>query len=677
MDINNANNAQNGHFFSSALGQANREVDLTVSNPFLALLTNSTLAQSDQQSIIFSLNQPKLASPDEISINTLTFVSAQTVLNSASLMINELLSSDSPAPMAQEGTGATQGGNDGSLISFLTILGKTLTEVKQLQRKIAEQEVTDTRALAKALETLSGTFGSDMMQKVDLLNHLEDLRKNGGQNIATGRRYILGEHPELMLQLAKYGIIPPTAGGGPFDGMAQAAAANQQPPYDNPVYKAMADALPSGWEELSGSELDRVINQLKFSIIQAMHPEISSHNGLAGFLFRSAFESTLGLFGVRQFNSEIKLMQMMLLRQQLQEFKDQGPEHISMGERYILGKKPDLMMDMANLGIFPPSRGGGPYDGMAKSYAAAGKAPYDTPFNAAMANALPSGWEELSLEELDHTIQNLDKQIEKQADRIASHALFGQASISWTPFMFNPSWGFGGLIRASDIFSPFALTFGAFNPAINRMLENLSLVDDEVLTHEVIVNDLLAKVILNQSLAFSLRLGFSPLLSSSVLASHMLQHMIETNSMQLIVGDLMGFSHSSTFERELMKESLIVFAVLVTLSNYSSLASSDSIQEILQSMASLHPELEFYTSIATLLLKGSRQSDLSAAAKDMINKLAEKVDKDQDTLGNLQLLEKMILAMMKKLLEGIPITPDLEDSFGHEGETGGSLFIRG
>ncbi|CUI15785.1 conserved hypothetical protein [Candidatus Protochlamydia naegleriophila] len=684
MDINNSNSAQNGNVFSIALNQMSKEVDLSVSNPFLALLTNSTLAQADQNATILGLNQPRLASPDEISINTSTSISLLTALNSASLMINELLSPDSPAPLAQGAlaadvavTGDAQSTSDGSLITFLTILGKTLTEVKQLQRKIAEQEATDTRALAKALETLSGTFGNDIMQKVDLLNNLEDLRKNGAQNISTGRRYILGEHPELMLQLAKYGIVPPAAGGGPFDGMARAAAANNQPPYDNPVYKAMAAAIPSGWEELSGSELDKVINQLKFSVIKDLHPDLSARTGLAGFLFRSSFESALGLFGVRQFNSEIKLMQMMLLRQQLQEFKNQGPEHISTGERYILGKNPGLMMDMANLGIFPPSRGGGPYDGMAKSYVAEGKAPYDNTLNAAMANSLPSGWEELSTEELDRTIQKLDRQIERQANRITNSALFGHASIPWSPLIFNPSWAFGGLIRPSDIFSPFALTFGAFNPTINRMLANLSLADEGDLNHNTIVNDLLAKVILNQSLAFSLRLGLFPRLSPPFLASHVLQHLIETNGMPSLVGDLMGFARSSVFERDLMKESLIVFAVLVTLSNYSSLASSDSIQEILQSMASLHPELGFYTSIAALMLKGSRQPDLSAAAKGIIKKLAEKVDKDQNLVENLQLLEKMILAMMKKLLEGIPANSALGDTFGPDGDSNSTVLIQG
>ncbi|WP_068469096.1 hypothetical protein [Candidatus Protochlamydia phocaeensis] len=680
-------------------------------NLSLSFQIKSTLSQADVAfNLNPSLNHPILTPPDEINIatNTNSLVQLVTILNSATQMIQEALDilNPNPAPgvaanqsqmpgvaagqsqtadgaTAPDGSQANTGLSNDSMLKFLTVLGKALTDLRQLEHKIEQQEATDTRALAHALETLSKLHGNGTGGKLDLLNKLEDLRQNGAQQISTGERYILGEHPDLMLQLASYGIMPPTAGGGPYDGMAQAYANNNTPPYDNPIYQGMAQALPGGWEELSGSELDQVINKLKSSIAKDMVANMIGGSGLGSFLMRTSLESSLGIFNIMHLSSDSKLIQLMLLRQQLEDFKEQGPRNISSGERFILGERPDLMLQLANAGIYPPMNGGGPYDGMARTEAANGNPPYDNPIYQTMANSLPTGWEELSSSELDNVLNQLDNQINSLSNNFAPNFLSeNRFDAPWNGMFFSPAFGFGGFGSSfDDIFSPATDIFGRFNPAINNMLGDLIAEVDPMegfmvklgfRSADQVVNDLLTKVILNQSLAFSLALELGNPFDPPSFAIQTLDNLVASAMINSMVEDLMGFPSTSLFEREMMKDSLISFAVLITLSNHNS-ASFNTLSDILQSVAEQRPDLAFYTAIGLSLLTGSQRPNPESAVREIVKRLADKVGQDQDQLEDIRLLEALLMAMMKKLLQGLLGSPQQggPDPSGSDGQGSG------
>jgi hypothetical protein len=112
------------------------------------------------------------------------------------------------------------------------------------------------------LDQLNG----DLAGMVTLKKDLEGLKQNNMEHIRTGDRVILGRRPDLMLKLEKYGVMPPIVGGGPYDRFAKQQAAQGAAPYDKQEYADLANRLPSGWEELSAGEMDRVISGLQAKI---------------------------------------------------------------------------------------------------------------------------------------------------------------------------------------------------------------------------------------------------------------------------------------------------------------------------------------------------------------------------------------------------------------------------
>jgi len=142
-------------------------------------------------------------------------------------------------------------------------------------------ESPGTAAKRRELEGLEGkkeALKGDLKEMEELKAALENLKKNGVEHISTGERIILGRHPELMLKLEKYGVIPPDVGGGPYDGFARRQAAQGAPPYDKREYIDMAKRLPVGWEELSVQEMDKVLGDLQVAMT-AKQGEINNQQG--------------------------------------------------------------------------------------------------------------------------------------------------------------------------------------------------------------------------------------------------------------------------------------------------------------------------------------------------------------------------------------------------------------
>lgn len=70
-----------------------------------------------------------------------------------------------------------------------------------------------------------------------------------------GKTVILAQRPDIVVKLEKYGLVPKGHKGGKFEGCAKKWASEQTPPYDKPEYRALAERLPTGWEELTVEEV--------------------------------------------------------------------------------------------------------------------------------------------------------------------------------------------------------------------------------------------------------------------------------------------------------------------------------------------------------------------------------------------------------------------------------------
>lgn len=476
---------------------------------------------------------------------------------------------------------------------------------------------------------------SELRQSLNILlliKELEDIKETGMQSISTGKRFILGDHPDLALKLVRAGIKIPTVGGGPYDGMAKKAAAAGEPPYDKPVYAALAEALPVGWEEVSASEIDQMISQLKDSM--SMPPAIAAYS-LFSTLAETSLEAAALIFKPI-LKKEPELLNMMMLRNELQDLKENGIRKISTGDRLILGERPDLMMQLTLLDMLPPTVGGGPYDGMAKEAANSTPPipPYDNPLYAAMANALPSGWEELSASELDQVITKLDQAInEKMANIVISAAL--------PPLVMNMM-GFPSI--QEDIVNLLALDIlkNFFNP-LNVSDTNLEQ-EPKPLNGKRIARQLLESIAIIQSLNFLL--GTQPSSDLTQTGRQMIEQWLTNQMAERLVGDLFGFSGTTPTERNLMAQTLVAYALTTTLMN-----TQPSIPAVIAVLDNLtqDPAFASYADIARSLLNEDQIEEEQATQGLMQNLTASSANAEEGEQQWL-VLPTLLTTMLQQIL---------------------------
>ncbi len=80
------------------------------------------------------------------------------------------------------------------------------------------------------------------------------------------KHVILAKRPDLVLKLERYGLLPPCKPGGKFEGCAKKWAKEGVPPYDTPEMQALAERLPTGWEEMTEAEFNELLVKLKEKI---------------------------------------------------------------------------------------------------------------------------------------------------------------------------------------------------------------------------------------------------------------------------------------------------------------------------------------------------------------------------------------------------------------------------
>lgn len=82
-----------------------------------------------------------------------------------------------------------------------------------------------------------------------------------------------------------------------------------------------------------------------------------------------------------------------------------------MGYTVLLAARPDLVLKLEKYGVILPCKRGGAYEGCAKKWAKERVSPYDNPEYQALAERLPVGWEELTLEDMEQLLLKLQEAI--------------------------------------------------------------------------------------------------------------------------------------------------------------------------------------------------------------------------------------------------------------------------
>lgn len=101
------------------------------------------------------------------------------------------------------------------------------------------------------------------------------------------KHVILAKRPDLVLKLEKYGLLPPCKSGGQYEGCAKKWADEGIPPYDKPETQALAERLPTGWEELTEKDFNTLLKQLETAIEKKKKERLHKPNQGSQHLLRS------------------------------------------------------------------------------------------------------------------------------------------------------------------------------------------------------------------------------------------------------------------------------------------------------------------------------------------------------------------------------------------------------
>ena len=153
-------------------------------------------------------------------------------------------------------------------------------------------------------------------------------------NKKDARNIILGERPDLMLKLERYGVSPLFQENRTYSGCAKRWATEKKPPYDEPVYQAIAERLPSGWEELTPDEFSQLIDDLDSAIAKKREEPLNVQNPGNVTMFNTV--TTVTLIGMATAVS-------LLLQQGLGKIPAKDEHDLDAGREFSF----ELMLDLA------------------------------------------------------------------------------------------------------------------------------------------------------------------------------------------------------------------------------------------------------------------------------------------------------------------------------------------
>lgn len=522
----------------------------------------------------------------------------------------EVSEEGAPAPVKQEAE-KEKPASTVSMTKYLAALTMVVQEVKNMEMALRGGMEGKSRNLVLAMAALAELQEPATSNKQLLLSQLEGL-KGMGKNISTGYRIILGEHPDIMLQLQQAGITPPLNGGGPYDGMAKQLAEAGSIPYDNPVYAEMAKSLPGGWEELSVSELDQVIKQVE------QMPDASpvrSSRLIKAVANQSILLTTMVL---RPLIIKQNIFQLVTLRTELEALKNTKKASISS----------DLKNRLAAQGIgnFSLTR--------------------------------------LNIINVDRAINQINQKINAQ---MASMAGIAQPA-AFAPFGAMNSLIVNGLTSLVD-------------RQVMRVLQDVQRYGFDAGTSSLrffmlspsqqeTVRMVTASIVLTQAIAVSV----NPPVGRNMAryAEQTIDSWIGTQQANRIVRDLFGFSGTHAFERELMANAIVSFAVVSTLVN-AFRTPRDELLSTLQTLAKVSTYMG-PARVAIALIQAEKmitnasaeveQQVKMAALKTVIAELLKGIQADQEKLEQLETLKALILEMMNQIIQmlaGVGTVPSTGD----------------
>lgn len=522
-----------------------------------------------------------------------------------------------------------------SLVEFMKILNKAMRELRKVQKNIEQEESLRREAMKQSLGMFAELQGIDTLSKYLLIRELELLKVTERERLAKGDRVILGKRPDLMLKLVNYGVLPSVVTEGAQDdykgryyGYAKRAADGHTMPYDNPAHAALAETLPSGWEELPIHDFDRIINQLKASLTplpasmgSSLLSTVTLHSLAAADQVYDPY--TMGRPG---------LMQMLVLRLQLDDLK----KNAGKDGKIFLGQHPELVAAIWGAGILPPIQRGGPHDGMAKKAAATGEPPYDNPVYARVVGLFPSGWEDQTPQGIDTILKRLDGIIDGNI-RTTNILTRTPPNDLREPYRSD----------ALDMITLSLVGSGVFKNYFDFPIKETGFDPFRISASRKKVSDmLLASVAIIASLYENLHSFKGKSLPQ--VGRETLEHWLQKKMADRMASDLFGFQQPTSFERDLIAKSLVSFALVATLINTQSSSRTDLLNT-LQNLA----QIDRLTPFARLGLQlvENQKADEAQTVKTMIRTLAETIQQKEEELENLKMLETLLTTMIQQIFQ--------------------------
>jgi hypothetical protein len=156
---------------------------------------------------------------------------------------------------------------------------------------------------------------------------------------------------------------------------------------------------------------------------------------------------------------------------------------------------------------------------------------------------------------------------------------------------------------------------------------------------------------------------------------------LKEKTAELLTNTIDGYaSLSSTSEKKYIEQSLIVFALLLSIGYaYQQNISKIKIIQTLEKISSYSDHLAFFSKAALLLLNGCETKETSHVVETFIRHLSrEKKKLNEKYLENLRVIQYLLIEMMKKLslFPGVFGTPTLEADSHHK-EDYFSIMIQG
>lgn len=519
-----------------------------------------------------------------------------------------------------------------SLRKYLAQLSSVLLTIKKLKEDIELDLEGKKRNLELAVIALDKLNKSGLdVEKLLLIAELEAL-KGTARHTESGPRVFLGERPDLVLRLYQAGISPPTfhVHGGPFNGTVKKMVAEGTPPYDNPIYAEMAEGGDL-WYDVHVSSVDQTIRQIVASMSP---PEIIK----VPKFFTSVNLSTQTIL-VRSFIPIFLFMPSVILtKKQVSHQLKVMMKVVKKNKNVKLGKRPDLMLKLVTLGIKIPVNPSAKSAGSAKKAAEKKVPPYNNPIYAAMAHILPAGWEELTTRQVKTLIKQIDASTQGRMKAI---------KMGMMPIVFTP------IFMSAQL--PLALA-PLVDKKVMKVLMDVQRLGYKRATHHLsfffltpsqkeVVRMLTASVAITQAIFLAVN---PPPKEMRKFGVQSLECWVNQQMAVKLVGNLYGFSGASLFERELMANALVSFALVSTLIT-AYRPSPKELISTLQQLATIKPYAQF-AAIAIVLVEAQRQTEI-AAMKNIIKELLKGIEADQRQLENLSMLEALIENMIKQLMQ--------------------------